>query len=121
MLTFNFEGSVPGESDQLWETTPYSMEELWYLKPDDAVDPLYQAGDNISLASTASVVSDQQLMFNINQLIVTVSAGGLLFHFEEYKGCASGFASLTMSNKVHYYVMMMQIHLSTLYFILKVV
>ena len=28
-----------------------------------------------SLASTMSVVTDQQLMFNINQLIVTVEAG----------------------------------------------
>ena len=52
------------------------MDELWYLKPDDAVDPLYRGGDTISLASTMSVVADQQLMFNINQLIVTVSAGG---------------------------------------------
>ena len=68
-------GSTPGESEQLWETTPYSEDELWYLKPDEAMDPLFRGGDTVSLASTLSLVSDQQLMFNINQLIVKVEAG----------------------------------------------
>ena len=70
-------GSGSGEADQrLWETTSYSEDDLWYLKPDDALDPLCRGGaDTLSLASTMSVVADQQLMFNINQLIVTVEAG----------------------------------------------
>ena len=105
-------------------------DELWYLKPDDAIDALgkgtvsvspppsprhlhifnplkksatlpsptprpwprvtpikrastmpllkripFQGGDVDSLASTVSQMGDQQLMFNINQLIVTVEAG----------------------------------------------
>ena len=32
-------------------------------------------GDTDSLASTVSMTGDQQLMFNVNQLIVTVEAG----------------------------------------------
>ena len=35
----------------------------------------FQGGDVDSLASTVSMMGDQQLMFNINQLIVTVEAG----------------------------------------------
>ena len=105
-------------------------DELWYLKPDDAIEALgkgtvslspppsprsrhhhhhnplrksatlpsprpwpraaplrksstlpllkclpFQGGDVDSLASTVSMMGDQQLMFNINQLIVTVEAG----------------------------------------------
>ena len=35
----------------------------------------FQGGDADSLASTVSMIGDQQLMFNVNQLIVTVEAG----------------------------------------------
>ena len=51
------------------------QDDLWYLKPDEALDPLCGGADTLSLASTVSMVGDQQLMFNINQLIVTVEAG----------------------------------------------
>eukprot|EP00092_Neocalanus_flemingeri_P033380 GFUD01036296.1.p1 GENE.GFUD01036296.1~~GFUD01036296.1.p1 ORF type:complete len:2741 (+),score=704.42 GFUD01036296.1:512-8224(+) len=63
------------EGEHLWGTTTFSEEDLWYLKPDDAIDPLCRNPDTISLASTVSMSGDQQLMFNINQLIVTVEAG----------------------------------------------
>merc|ERR1719369_1123182 len=61
-------GVLPGEGEHLWGTTPFSEEEVWYLKPDEAVDPLVKNTDTISLASTVSLFGDQQLMFNINQL-----------------------------------------------------
>ena len=109
----------------------FQEDELWYLKPDDAIEALgkgtvslspppssshrhhhhqlyplrksatlptprpwpkanplrksstlpllkclpFQGSDVDSLASTMSMMGDQQLMFNINQLIVTVEAG----------------------------------------------
>ena len=45
-----------------------------YLKPDEAFNPLHRGRMN-SLASTMSLVSNQQLMFNIIQLMMTVEAG----------------------------------------------
>jgi len=66
---------LPSEGEHLWGTTAFSEEDVWYLKPDEAVDPLGRNADTVSLASTVSLFGDQQLMFNINQLIVTVEAG----------------------------------------------
>ena len=74
-------GSAPGEADShLWENKPYTEDDLWYLKADEAVDLVNPNCDNYNLASdnyslASSVCLDQQLMFNINQLIVTVEAG----------------------------------------------
>ena len=69
-------GSSPGHSEShLWENQPYSEEDLWYLKADEALDLANPSSDNFSLASTSSVCLDQQLVFKINQLIVTVEAG----------------------------------------------
>ena len=69
-------GSSPGDPDShLWENQPYSEDDLWYLKADEALDLANPSSDNFSLASSSSVCLDQQLMFNINQLIVTVEAG----------------------------------------------
>ena len=69
-------GSCPGDPDtHLWENQPYSEEDLWYLKADEALDILNSNSDTASLASSSSVCLDQQLLFNINQLIVTVEAG----------------------------------------------
>jgi vacuolar protein sorting-associated protein 13A/C len=60
--------------ENLWATTAFQEEELWYLKPDAALE-CGAGGDTDSLASTISQAGDQQLVFNINQLIVTVEAG----------------------------------------------
>ena len=69
-------GSSTGEAEShLWENKPYSEDDLWYLKADEALDIVNPNCDSHSLASTSSVCHDQQLMFNINQLIVTVEAG----------------------------------------------
>ena len=68
--------ALPSEGEHLWGTTAFSEEDVWYLKPDEAVDPLGRNNaDTISLASTVSMFGDQQLMFNINQLIIQVEAG----------------------------------------------
>jgi hypothetical protein len=66
------------ETDTLWEAKTFGEDEVWFLKPDTATDSLQlsqQHTDQLSLASTSSLMGDEQLVFNVNNLIVTLEVG----------------------------------------------
>ena len=59
--------------ENLWTTSDIKEEESWYLKADEALDPLQM--DITSVASSVSGLADEHLMFKVAQLIVTIESG----------------------------------------------
>jgi len=61
------EVKVEKSDENLWKTADIVDDEMWYLKPDEALD-LMQHADTMSLASTVSNLGDEHLMFKVTYL-----------------------------------------------------
>lgn len=61
------EAKVEESNENLWRTADIVDDEMWYLKPDEALD-LMQHADTMSLASTVSNLGDEHLMFKVTYL-----------------------------------------------------
>ena len=57
---------VEDSEENLWRTSDIVDENMWYLKPDEALD-LMQHADTMSLASTVSNLGDEHLIFKVCQ------------------------------------------------------